>query len=400
MKQRNTLKILAFLCLASITAAGFCSCGSHHHDSGAPTDTPEEIIFDGKTDLPAGWFQAGDPDLAKLGDRWFMFFTSITFSGGAPVMKLHILAATLPPGENLNSAVSNWTILTDNAGAPIPVISPATGQDWDNEAIETANYVRGYDNTRGEWVERIYYTGWRNHPGNDGILYTSDDLKEYKIGCAEWNGVYWQKHPSNPLISGTHTWDQFYGYSLIGDLAVHYEPGAGDNGAGGTWHIWYQANSNTPTFSVVTAHANSTDGINWPETNQERMPVTGPYSSALVPAGPYYQDMEKIGGIYYFVGWIPDPDNALLEGLYAVSSTTPDASNPSVDFKDWHPLVYEQNGTYWHDSASDPSGQNGLFGSTLKQDESGLWLFYMGVSYRDGGYWGSIGRKRITNYPP
>ncbi|TET36814.1 MAG: hypothetical protein E3J72_07715 [Planctomycetota bacterium] len=348
--------------------------------------------------MPDGWFHAGDPDLVKLGDQWFMFFTSITFDNAR--MELHTLAATLPPGDGLGSDVSNWTIMDDGNGSVLSVISPGPNPgDWDHDAIETPNYIRGYDNTAGQWVERIYYTGWRNLPGNDSVLYTDDDLYDYRIGCVEWDGNAWAKHPSNPVLTGANAWELFYGLGFLGDQALHYEPGPGPGGEGGVWHMWYQAvNSETPSLAVVSIHATSSDGITWLAGDREKMPQSGPYATAFLPNGPYYCDMEELDGGYHFCGWVPANDDPELQGLYVVESSTLDGSAPG-DFTNWHLLVKEMNGTYWHDSAEDPTGEEGLFGSTLKRDGGELWLFYHGAAYRDGGYIASIGRKLILDYP-
>jgi len=320
----------------------------------------ETLILDGLTLLPTGWAMASDPNVVKLDDRWLMFFTSIRLG---KEMSLHILAAFLPMGSDLSADPSKWTIFKKD-GKVSPIISPGEKGAWDEKAVETAKYVRGYDRTARSWVERIYYTGWRSTPNN---------LCDYRIGYVQRNGSDWVKH-DGPVLTGTSAWQTLNGHSFIGDQSVFYEPGTGPNGEDGTWHIWYNANSEKGVF---IGYANSYNGISW--TNQQRLAHVSPHHNKVVPSGPYHLDMIRMDGRYVFSGWISAEDIS-QQGLWMVSSFTPTGTAKS-DFFDWRPLIYEDNGVSWHYAGKTGSAHHttGLFSATLVPDNGKLWLFYHGV---------------------
>jgi hypothetical protein len=330
--------------------------------------------------MPAGWIQATDPDLTQIGGTWYMFLTSIT--GGA-AFKLNLIAATLPAGMSLGAPVTNWQVLK-SAGQVIPIVSPSTDSGvWDFDATEAAKFVIGYDNTLGQLVQRIYFTGWKRY---------TDGHSDYRIGYSQWSGTAWISQP-NPVLTGSLNWEVFSGYSFVGDQAVLYVPGTGPDGAGGTWHMYYNANS---MGSVVVGHATSTDGVSWPPANRSILNSKPPFPSSSLPSGPYHPDVSKIGGVYVFVGWIPSPETPQNQGLWAAISSTPDGSG-TADFRDWRFLLPEDNGTPWHGPSTGTSHvTTGLFGSTIKQDSDGnLWLYYHGVRRENGTMISGLGRAPL-----
>ena len=243
-KSRENLLFFSLLGLLIVIMIVFAACDAPTPPSPSgearepQRGRDETLIFDGKR-MPAGWSQASDPDVVKLEDtQWWMFFTSIQQPGG----KLMILAAYLPPGDGLEAAPSQWSILRMNDQV-LPVIPTGFSPDaWDRDAIEAASYVEGFDPTLGRTVKRIYYTGWRKE---------AKGAREYHIGFVQWDGSTWVKHPT-PVLTGTHPWERMQGHSLVGDQAVFYEPGPGNQP--GTWHLWYNANSDT---AVVIGAANA-----------------------------------------------------------------------------------------------------------------------------------------------
>jgi hypothetical protein len=221
---------------------------------------------------------------------------------------------------------------------------------------------------------------------------------------AEWNAIshQWIKH-TGPVIDGANEWEKIHfvkpdgslvPYSMIGDQAVIYVPGVGAEP--GAWHLYYQAVTDSPVLRVITVHAVSSDGVTWPAGNRSVMATHSPFPSAILPGGPYSMDVSMINGKFYFVGWIPNEADLSKQGLWLVSSTTPDGSAPG-DFTNWLPLLYDNNGTWWH--AADPgvlaTHEAGLFAPTLALENGTLWLYYSGVRKDGDGLWTSIGRAVV-----
>ena len=113
----------------------------------------DETLIITNEDLPNGWAVASDPELVKVGKKWWMFFNSIQldFDKGLPI---HVLSASLPPGEPLSASPDQWTV------HPNPVISPGPKGSWDDRTIETTKHVFGYDATAEKFVGRLYFAGW------------------------------------------------------------------------------------------------------------------------------------------------------------------------------------------------------------------------------------------------
>lgn len=393
--RKHILNILIIFTMILI----LISCGGGSSDGGIGNDgvsctsmvvENEELILDGKN-MPAGWFHASDPDLVKIDNQWHMFFTSIRFVAG-PKQELCILAATLPVGMSLDADVSNWSV----DASPVPVISPGTDPaDWDYNSIETVKYIKGYDNTAGEWVERIYYLGYKDEP-----------TKNYQIGFVQKSGASWNKHPGNPVLSPIQSWEFFAGGSFLGDQTLYYEPGTDPDGAGGVWHMYYQAVTDDPALYVIMIHATSSDGITWAQENRSLFMTSPPYENTVQVSGPYHIDIFPYDGSFYFNGWIPDDGSFENQGLWLTKSSTPDGSGSS-DFEDWALLLKDNGGPSWRIPVYNVSSgltnhDQGLFGSTIKEENGRFWLFYHAVqedSDGSGNRWARIGRAEIKCLP-
>jgi hypothetical protein len=317
--------------------------------------------------LPPGWAVASDPELARFGDRWWLFFNSIRldFEAGLPI---HVLAASLPPGESLAAAADQWTV------HPEPVVSPGPAGAWDERTIETVKFVHGYDASARRWVGRLYFVGWPRQRGGK---------KHYQIGFAQWDETTrrWIKH-GEPIVSGTEPWERMNDSSFIGDQSVYYAPGPGANGADGTWHLWYQAVSKPRDGGISIVHVSSRDGVRWGD--KRRLSHSVPFTDRFVKTGPFSLDVMVRNGRYYFAGFLYNSRDLSKQGLWLTHSSTPDGSAPG-DFEDWYPLLFENNGVYWHDSGPESSRchATGLFAPTLREDQGRLWMFYHGY-YRTG----------------
>lgn len=327
----------------------------------------DERVVISNEDLPKGWVVASDPEIAKFGNRWWMFFNSIQldFEKGLPI---HVLAANLPPGVPLNATPDKWTVL------PNPVISPGPKGSWDDRTIETTKYVFVYDATLKKFVGRLYYVGWPVQKNGQ---------KHYQIGFAEWSDEWrqWVKH-GDPVAIGTEKWEKINGTSFIGDQSVYYEAGAGRGGADGVWHMWYQAVSKPKDGGVSIVHLTSKDGISW--ENKKRLTHKVPFTNQFVKTGPFSLDVFVKNGHYYFAGFLYNQQDLLKQGLWITESSTPDGS-AAGDFTNWHPLIFENNGVKWHDSGlvSSKCHATGLFAPTIREENGQVWIFYHGY-YRTG----------------
>ena len=327
-----------------------------------PATNKPELVFDGlKVDQM--WFLASDPTLGLINGTWHIFFNSISMIDG----KIYIISAKLPSGASLSS--KEWTLIRDSNGYVQKVISPST-DEWDTRAVETSDYVIGYDATAKKWVERLYFTGWPN---------STADKVDYRIAFSEKTADGWIKHP--PVLVGEEEWEKFNPISsFIGDEAVIYEPGNGPNGENGIWHMWYQSSSST--MGVSLAHATSLDGVKW--ENKKRLTHPVPFVEGGLGSGPFHLDVTKFNNQYIFVGWVCDP-TLKNQGLWLVTSSTPDGSAPG-DFTKWKPILMEKGGLPWYftnDNGSKCHG-TGLFSATLEIDRGELWVYFTGVGQRSG----------------
>lgn len=295
--------------------------------------------------------------------------------------------------------------MPDGSGGYSQYITTGRPGEWDEHAVEAPKYVSGYDPTTQRTVARIYYTGWRR------VAIQTDEsgcpvygYQDWKIGMAEWDPTLnaWVKYPQ-PVVEGINPWERMHflmpdgtlvSYSFIGDQSVIYVPGQGNTP--GLWHMYYQANTDSPSPRVITLHATSVDGVHWPSENRSILETHPPSPTATLPAGPYSIDVAIVNGKYYFFGWIPNTADPSREGLWMVSSTTPDG-HAAGDFSRWTPLVYDRNGTWWHASQGQAGAhETGLFAPTLVNENGTFWLFYSGVRADPDGAWTSLGRIQLS----
>lgn len=343
----------------------------------------ETLILDG-AQMPSGMYDASDPCLLNIVGTWCCLFTTVTRPGDGKKYSIEQACMALAAGYSLGDPVSNWKIVTDSAGGFARFINLGTPGSWDEAAIESPTFVAGYDPVEKRQVARIYYTGWK-------YVQTSTDAaggpvygyKEWKIGMAEWVPAanQWVKVPHpvvDPLLDGAD-WETMHfinpdgsrtAYGEIGDQSVIY--------AAGNWHLYYQAVTDSPTLRVVTVHAVSRDGVTWPAAQRKILNTRPPSPSAIMPNGPYSLNVSVINRKYYFVGWLPNADVS-KQGLWMASSSTPDGSAPG-DFRNWIPLLYDNNGVWWHtgDAASLAAHEAGLFAPVLVLENGLLWMYYSG----------------------
>jgi hypothetical protein len=368
------------------------------------------LMWDGEA-MPLGAGQAADPTVFRLANQWLMYFTTIGWKQTCTATNTYqyvvkMASASLPVGQSPTASGIGWNLIAGADGGYAAPIALGGNGAWDQDATETPQVVIGYDRIQKKNVTRLYYTGWKRlEIGTDPSGCPILGYTEMKIGMAEWDSTCncWNKRQT-PVIDGTNAVERmhyrmpdgsFVTYSMIGDQAAIYVPGP--NNTPGLWHMYYQANTDLPYVQVNTIHATSTDGVNWPASNRTVLKTQPPYPTAILPGGPYHVDVSFINGRFYFVGWVPGSATLLDQGLWVVSSTTPDGS-AAGDFSDWRPLLSDSNGTWWHDPGPNPaSHEAGLFSPTLVLDGGLLSIYYSGTRQDSNGFWSSIGRASVTS---
>ena len=105
-----------------------------------------------------------------------------------------IYSASLAMGMPLSA--TGWKLTRGTKGELVPVAGRQHSRAWDgNGGRHCPSYARGWDPTKGRWVERIYYAG------------AADNLwGPYTIGFLEWNGEQWIDQPE-PTFTANEDWE-------------------------------------------------------------------------------------------------------------------------------------------------------------------------------------------------
>jgi hypothetical protein len=145
-----------------------------------------------------------------------------------------IYSASLPSGVPLSG--TGWILTRDATGKLAPVAERSLSWAWDgNGGRHCPSYVKGWEPTKGEWVERIYYAG------------AADNLwGPYTIGFLQWAGDKWIHQPG-PAFAANEDWE--HGSVYEPNLIYH----------DGKWRMWYVAGSNQEDY-LVHGYAESEDG--------------------------------------------------------------------------------------------------------------------------------------------
>lgn len=162
--------------------------------------------------------------------RWWMFLAGQA-QGCGPT---DLYSASLAPGAELS--VDGWKLTRDAAGVLTPLAGRERSQAWDgNGGRHCPSYVKGWDPSRGEWVERLYYAGAAEHLWGP-----------YTIGYLEWNGKRWLDQ-AEPVFRASVDWEHASVYEP--NLIYHH----------GKWRMWYVAGANQDDY-LVHGYTESVDG--------------------------------------------------------------------------------------------------------------------------------------------
>jgi hypothetical protein len=153
-------------------------------------------------------------------------------AGGHGATELY--SASLPQGAPLSA--TGWKVSRDQAGSLLPLAGRELSIAWDGSGgRHCPSYVKGWDPAKGDWVERIYYSG------------SAENLwGPYSIGFLEWNGEAWEDRPQ-PAFVASEAWE--HGSVYEPNLIFH----------DGKWKMWYVAGSNQENY-LVHGYAESESG--------------------------------------------------------------------------------------------------------------------------------------------
>ena len=171
-----------------------------------------------------------DASVVQRDSQWWLYLAGQAHGLGAT----DIYSATLPSRAPLSA--TGWKLTRNAAGELLPVAGRSLSRPWDgNGGRHCPSYVKGWDPSKGEWAERIYYAG------------AAENLwGPYTIGFLQWNGDKWIDQPE-PAFAANEEWE--HGSVYEPNLIYH----------NGKWKMWYVAGSNHEDY-LVQGYAESEDG--------------------------------------------------------------------------------------------------------------------------------------------
>lgn len=294
----------------------------------------------------------GNPDVQKIGDRWWMFFGG--FHTGC---KNNLFSASLPAGAPLNS--DPWTItaqMNKPRRAASLVAQPRRGS-WDATGLHTPSYAVGAGmDASGQFYacERIYHAG-RN---SQSII---DNSKPISIGVLEKTPRGWARYP-RPVLVGTSD------FASVLEPKVRYLEGK--------WRMWYAATprvagKKTPPIYQIR-YVESEDGItSWSQPQVLFSTDEGYFDAVVNPSTDGYEMVTCRSGNLSGASAFP------VQGLWWLSSQA-----PSGNRKDWSHdplpiLEVDSAAADWY--ANGVLGPSAQYGDT-DEDRNTMYVFFTGVS--------------------
>lgn len=171
-----------------------------------------------------------DASVVQKHDQWWMYLAGQPRGQAAT----DIYTASLVPGAPLSA--TGWKPTRDADGALMPVAPRSRSSAWDGKGgRHCPSYVKGWDRTKNQPVERIYYAG------------AADNLwGPYAIGFLEWDGEQWLDQPE-PAFTANEEWERGSVYEP--NLIYH----------DGKWKMWYVSGASHENY-LVQGYAESDDG--------------------------------------------------------------------------------------------------------------------------------------------
>lgn len=314
----------------------------------------------------------GDPDVHRIGDRWWMFF-----GGFHTGMRNNLFCASLPPGAPLSS--NRWVITTteDNPRRAAALVAQPPKDSWDGYGLHTPSYASGISsNAAGETYqcERIYYTGRISR----SII---DNDRPVAIGVMERTSRGWVRRPK-PVLQGTPEYP-----SVLEPKARYFE---------GMWRIWYAATPKVagkktpPAYQI--RYVESEDGVtNWSEP-QVLFSTDDGYFDSVVSQGDSGYEM-----VVCRSGNLAGKADFPAQGLWWLRSRT-----PSGDRDDWSPQLVQFLDA---DCGAEDWYANGVLGPSVQygdtpEDRNTMFVFFTGVNRQTN--WPGATMKKLAAFekPP
>jgi hypothetical protein len=176
----------------------------------------EVKIFDPRDpSTGSGGAELLDASVVRRDNHWWLYLAGQADGYGAT----DIYSASLP--SNAPLCATGWTITRNAAGELLPIAGRALSRPWDgNGGRHCPSYVKGWDPSKGEWVERIYYAG------------AAENLwGPYTIGFLQWDGDGWIDQ-REPAFAANEEWEH---RSVYEPNLIYHD---------GKWKMWYVAGSN------------------------------------------------------------------------------------------------------------------------------------------------------------
>lgn len=353
-----------------------------HQDS---DETPHRVILDDSIESnPTKLFDMrdgfapitnllgiGDPDVHKIGDRWWMFF-----GGFHTGFKNNLFSASLPSGAPLGS--DHWAITTqgDRRRRAASLVAQPRRGSWDATGLHTPSYAAGTGvDATGEHYscERIYYAG----RSSASII---DNSSPISIGVLERTPHGWVRYP-RPVITGEPEFA-----SALEPKVRYFE---------GKWRVWYAATprvagKKTPPIYQIR-YVDSEDGItNWSQPQVLFSTDDGYFDAVVIPGSDGYEMVTSRSGN---LSGAPDFP---VQGLWWLSSQT-----PSGDRSDWS---HDPVPILRADSGAEDWYANGVLGPTVRygdtvEDSSTMYVFFTGVS-REVAWWRAAAKELAEGSRP
>jgi hypothetical protein len=201
-------------------------------------DTPRQIgrstevkIFDPRDpSTGSGGAELLDASVVQRDKQWWLYLAGQAHGYGAT----DLYSASLPWCAPL--CAGGWKLTRDATGGLLPLADRSFSRPWDGDGgRHCPSYVKGWDPSRGAWVERIYYAGAAKNLWGP-----------YTIGFLQWDGDKWIDQPE-PAFAGNEDWEH---ESVYEPNLIYHD---------GKWKMWYVAGSNLENY-FVQGYAESEDG--------------------------------------------------------------------------------------------------------------------------------------------
>lgn len=191
----------------------------------------EVKIFDpGDPSTLSGGAELLDATVVWREGQWWLYLAGQAHGYGAT----DIYSASLPASAPLGT--TGWKPTSNETGELLPVAGRGLSRQWDGDGgRHCPSYVKGWDPSKGRWVERIYYAGARQNLWGP-----------YTIGFLEWNGDRWVDQ-AEPAFAANEEWERG---SVYEPNLIHHD---------GKWKMWYVAGSNQEDY-LIQGYAESEDG--------------------------------------------------------------------------------------------------------------------------------------------